>query len=146
MASDHEGDMPCSLAIPDSASARSVPRDSSYSASIERSVQKAAQLVLAFVFATPSGRWRAELSGEARQSQDALTLLSEGLASRGISLETDARPAGLFGLGVIQGWHVCLSCTEDEFLLKLKQGIAAGHPRSSKLGFLEHRVIASCIF
>mgnify|MGYP001109034854 FL=1 len=103
-------------------------------------------LVLAFFFASPAGRWRSELLGVSKDARQALAKLEEVLASQRRALRDDAKKEGLVGICLLRGWRFCLGVSENSAVLLFKRAVAAGHKRAKDYGFLEHPLVASCMF
>ena len=50
------------------------------------------------------------------------------------------------GICLLRGWRFCLGVSENPAVLLFKRAVAAGHKRAKEYGFLEHPVVASCMF
>ena len=104
----HEG-APCDL-IPHCAS---LPRpvDNAIVAATgpHRCLEKRAPLLLAFMRASPDGRWRAVLGGKSKAAKDSTRMLEKALASKGRSLMDEAGgQSGLAGVCLMRGWRYSL--------------------------------------
>ena len=146
MLSDVVEDVPCELLPHSDSLPRPVDNGIVAATGFHRCLQKRGPLLLAFMHASPDGRWRAVLGGKSQAAKDSTRMLEKALASKRRSLMDEAGQSGLAGVCLMRGWRYSLERSSDMCFWALKRAAAEEYKRCQQPGFLEHDVVAACVF